>query len=67
MEIVSPCVLFKVPGFSMIQFSLHYILQSSSAVPSYSVCVSLYGEAFLLFFLRLISDLHIIFLSLYQI
>lgn len=43
MEIVSPCVLFKVPGFSMIQFSLHYIHLSSSAVPSYSVCVGVWG------------------------
>jgi len=39
MEIVSPCVLFKVPGFSMIRFSLHCILLSSSPVPCYSVCV----------------------------
>lgn len=43
MEIVSPRVLFKGSGFSMIQFNLHYILPSPSAVPSCSVGVCVRG------------------------
>lgn len=35
MEIVSPRVLFKVPGFSKIQLGLHCIPRSSVTVPGY--------------------------------